>query len=198
MERAILVRHGESQFSARRAVSGEPTVACPLTEEGRRQAAALGPSLAHVPIDLCVTSEFERTQQTGELILAGRDVPRLVVGDLNDPRAGSFEGGALDEYVAWARSHGPLDEPPGGGESRAAIVSRYARGFRTVLDRPERTILVVIHSLPISYVRAAAEGRDPAQAMGLVAYCEPYELTREELEAAVERLERWAARPAFA
>jgi 2,3-bisphosphoglycerate-dependent phosphoglycerate mutase len=197
MERAILVRHGESEFSARRAVSGDPTVACPLTEEGRAQATRLAPALAEEPIDLCVTSEFARTQETADLILAGRDVPRLVVRDLNDPNAGSFEGAPFDDYFAWAHAHGPLDEPPGGGESRAAIVRRYARGFRAVLERPEPRILVVIHSLPIAYVRGAAEGRDPAAAMGLVPYCEAYRLTREELEGAVERLERWTAAPAF-
>ncbi len=197
MKRAVLVRHGESEFSARRAVSGDPTVACPLTDEGRAQAAALAPALADEPIDLSITSEFARTQETADLILAGRDVPRLVVRDLNDPHAGSFEGGPLDDYVAWAHSHGPLDEPPGGGESRVAIVGRYARGFRAVLERPERTILVVIHSLPIAYLRAAVEGRDPAAAMALVAYCEAFPLTRAELVQAVERLERWAAKPLF-
>jgi broad specificity phosphatase PhoE len=197
MERAILVRHGESEFSARRAVSGDPGVACPLTDEGRAQATRLAPVLADEPIDVCITSEFARTQETADLILAGRDVPRLVVRDLNDPNAGSFEGGPLVDYIAWAHSHGPLDEPPGGGESRAAIVARYARGFRTVLERPERTILVVIHSLPIAYVRMAAAGRDPAAAMDLVPYCEAYSFTREELEDAVRRLERWAAEPVF-
>jgi 2,3-bisphosphoglycerate-dependent phosphoglycerate mutase len=197
VERAILVRHGESEFSARRAVSGDPAAACPLTADGRVQASALAPEITHDGPDLCITSEFARTQETADLILAGRGVPRLVVPDLNDPRAGAFEGRPLDDYVAWAHSHGPLDEPPGGGESRAAIVSRYARGFRTVLERPEATILVVIHSLPIAYVRAAAEGRDPTAAMGLVPYCEAYRLTRGELEEAVSRLERWAVRPVF-
>ncbi len=198
MEHAILVRHGESEFSARRSVSGNPAVACPLTEDGRAQATRLAPLLADEALDLCVTSEFARTQETADLILAGRDVPRLVIRDLNDPNAGAFEGGPLDDYIAWAHSHGPLDEPPGGGESRAAIVARYARGFRRVLQRPERNVLVVIHSLPIAYVRAAAEGRDPAAAMGLVPYCEAYRVTREELERVVGRLERWAAQPAFA
>jgi 2,3-bisphosphoglycerate-dependent phosphoglycerate mutase len=197
VEHAILVRHGESEFSARRSVSGDPSVACPLTEDGRAQASALGPALAGERLDLCVTSEFPRTQETADLVLAGREIPRLVLPELNDPRAGAFEGGPLAEYVEWAHSHGPLDEPPGGGESRAAIVARYARGFRTVLERPERAILVVIHSLPIAYLRLAAEGNDPAAAMGLVPYCEAYRLARDQLEQAVERLERWAARPVF-
>jgi probable phosphoglycerate mutase len=197
MERAILVRHGESEFSARRAVSGDPTVDCPLTDEGRAQAARLAPTLAGEPIDICVTSAFGRTQETADVLLQGRDVPRLVVPDLNDPDAGAFEGGPLDDYVAWAHSHGPLDVPPGGGESRAAIVRRYARGFRTVLERPEETVLVVIHSLPIAYLRSALDGRNPAAAMDLVPYCEALRVDADELEGAVARLERWAADPVF-
>lgn len=198
MERAILARHGESEFSVREAVSGDPSVSVPLTREGERQARRLGELLADVDIGLCVLSEFERTQQTADLALAGRDVPRLVLGDLNDPRAGDFEGGPLAALRAWAHAHGPLEEPPGGGESRAHVATRLARGFGVVLARPEHTILVVGHSLPLAYVLAASEGRDPAASIALLGYAEPYRLTRAELARAVDRLERWAASPAFA
>jgi broad specificity phosphatase PhoE len=198
MRVATFVRHGESEFSARRAVSGDPGVECPLTAEGREQASRLGERLAGERFDLCVTSEFARTQQTADLLLAERDVPRLVVPELNDPSAGVFEGGPLEDYLAWAHANGPLDEPPGGGESRAAIVGRYARGFRRVLERPEEAILVVVHSLPIAYLRAALAGRDPAAAMDLVPYCEADRVEERRLDEAVVRLERWAERPVFA
>lgn len=194
MERAVLARHGESEFSARGLVSGDLAVSCPLTARGREEARLLGETLAGEPIGLCVTSEFERTRQTAELALAGRDVPVLVVPELNDPDYGAFEGGSLDEYREWARSHGSRDEPPGGGESRLDIVGRYARGFRIVLDRPERTILVAVHSLPISYVLA---GEAPAPRVPLVEHARPYPVTADELRAAVERMEEWVAEPTW-
>lgn len=197
MDELILARHGESEYSARTAVNGDPNLPNSLTPAGREQARRLGQLLARQPIDLCVTTEFPRTVETADLALAGRSVPRLVVADLNDPLAGAFEGKELAEYRAWAHSHGPLDVPPGGGESRAAAVSRYARGFALLLGRPERTLFVVGHSLPIAYVFAAARGREPAAAMGLVPYCEPQRLSVEGLEAAVRRLEKWVAAPAF-
>ena len=197
MERAVLVRHGESAFSVRGAVSSDPLGDCPLTAAGRQQARRLGQELVSEPVDVCITSAFPRTHETADLVLEGRDVPRVVVAELNDPRAGVFEGGPLERYKQWARAHGPLDEPPGGGESRAAIVARYAHGFLRVLERPEANVLVVIHSLPIAYARAAAEGRDPATAMDLVPYCEAHRMSADELTAAVERLERWAERPVF-
>ena len=110
-----------------------------------------------------MTSEFERTRQTADVALAGRDVPRLVVPELNDPRYGRFEGGALDAYRPWASARDVRDEAPGGGESRRRIVDRYARGF-AVLARAEEAVLAVFHSLPIAYVLAAQRGEPPGGA----------------------------------
>lgn len=193
MELAILARHGESEFSARALVNGDVAVACPLTERGEEEARALGAALAGDEIDLCVTSEFERTRQTADLALAGRDVPRLVLADLNDPLYGSFEGGALAEYRAWAHAHGS-GEAPEGGESRRAIVERYARGFKAVLERPVRTVLVVGHSLPIAYVLA---GGVPGAVVPLVEHATAYRLGADELAGAVEQLDAWVAAPTW-
>ena len=197
MERAILVRHGESDFSARRLVNGEIGVACPLTERGVDQARRLAAELAREQIDLCVTSELERARETADIAVAGRPVPRLVVPELNDPRYGSFEGGPLDVYLRWAHAHGSAEEPGGGGESRGAIVRRHAAGFRKVLERPEQTVLVIAHSLPIAYVVMALAGRDPAPRVDVVEYAKPYRLTADDLERAVARLEAWCAAPTW-
>ena len=108
MDELILARHGESEFSARERVSGDPSVACPLTKTGEEQARRLGQLLADEEIDLCVVSEFERTQQTADLALAGRDVPRLDLAELNDPRAGRFDGARFSEFREWLQANGPL------------------------------------------------------------------------------------------
>ena len=197
MEAVILARHGESVFSARGLVNGEIGVAGPLTARGEEEARALGRAIAGDEIDLCVTSEFERTRQTADLALAGREVPRLVVRDLNDPRYGRFEGAALADYRSWAAAAGSADDVPGGGESRWSILERYVRGFRRVLGLGERTVLVVIHSLPIAYVLAACEGDPPAPRVPLVEYAHPYRLAASELEGAVSLLEGWCAAPTW-
>ena len=146
MRELLLARHGESEYSARALANGDPGVRCPLTMTGRAQARALGELLRDEPIELCVVTEFERVEETADLALAGRDVPRLVVPELNDPRVGPFEGKALDEYRRWAWGRGPT-EAPAGGEHRVALAERYARGFRLVLELPEETVLCVAHSL---------------------------------------------------
>jgi len=197
MECVILARHGESVFSARQLVNGDVGVAGPLTERGEAEARELGRSIAADRIDLCVTSDFERTRQTADVALAGRDVPRLVVPELNDPRYGGFEGGGLEEYRSWASAATSRDEVPGGGESRWQILDRYVRGFRQVLARAEETVIVVIHSLPIAYVLAAHKRTLPAQRVPLVAHAHPYRFAPAELDAAVTLLEDWCAAPTW-
>jgi broad specificity phosphatase PhoE len=197
MDEVILARHGESELSVVGTVNGDPGVACGLTKTGEEQARRLGERLADVEIDLCATSEFERATRTAEIALAGRDVPGLVLPDLNDVRFGRFEGDTLADYRAWAAENEPTTEAPGGGESRSGTVARYVRAYRTILARPERTILVVAHGLPIRYVLNALEETNPAPLVEQVAYAEPYTLQRRELTLAVDRLEQWSRAPVW-
>jgi ribonuclease H / adenosylcobalamin/alpha-ribazole phosphatase len=197
MERALLVRHAESVFSARGLATGRVDIRCPLSERGEAQAQALAEDLANEDIDLCVTSELERTRQTAEIALADRAVPRIVASELNDPLYGRYEGGPLDAYLAWALANDSAAEPPGGGERRQILVARYAEGFRRVVERPERAILVVTHSLPIAYVLMALVGRDPARRVPVVEYAKPHAISGRELAQAAVRLDAWCAAPTW-
>lgn len=196
MRTLIVARHGESEYSAKRLANGDPGVPCPLTDAGRDQARALGEALAGEPIELCAVTEFGRTRETAELALAGRDVPLLVVPELGDPRVGSFEGRPTAEYGEWIWPRGPLDAPPG-GEHRAELAARYARGLRLLLDRPEATVLHVGHAHPLAYLRDALARRAPSSRIEAPAHAEATRVGAGELRAAVELLEAWAAAPAF-
>jgi probable phosphoglycerate mutase len=197
MERALLVRHAESVLSARGIANGRIDVRCPLSTRGVAQARGLAEEIADEQIDLCVTSELERTRQTAEIALADRVVPRLVLSELNDPLYGRYESGPLDDYISWALANDSAAEPPGGGERRQQLVGRYAAGFRRLVERPERTILVVTHSLPAAYVLMALAGRDPARQVPLVEYAKIHETSARELEQAVARLEAWCTAPTW-
>lgn len=191
-----MARHGESEFSLKEIVNGDPGVSCPLTAAGREQARALAEALAEEPVELCAVTEFERVRETAEVALAGRGVPFLVVPELNDPRYGEFEGGSLDAYRRWVWERGPL-EAPEGGEHRGEIAARYAAGFRVLLERPEDTILLVAHSLPIRYVLDAGVGLSPRARVALVEYASPARLSREQVSCAIAVLETWAGAPNF-
>jgi broad specificity phosphatase PhoE len=197
MDEVILARHGESELSLVGTVNGDPAVACALTATGREQARRLGELLADTELDLCITSEFERTRQTADLALAGRAVARLVLPELNDVRFGDFEGGSLANYRVWAAANDPTVDAPGGGESRAATVQRYVDAYRKILARPERTILVVTHGLPIRYLLNVLEGQTPTPLVAPIPYAEPFVLGHAGLHQAAESLEQWAARPVW-
>jgi broad specificity phosphatase PhoE len=198
MEQLTLARHGESDFSARGLANGDASVDVPLTALGEQQARDLGLALADEEIDLCVTSVLGRTRATAALALAGRDVAVEAWPALNDPRVGRFESGPLEAYRAWAGASGSGEEPPGGGESRLAIVTRYVGAYRALLGRAEPAILVVGHALAIAYVLSAVEGQPPAARLERpVAYAHPYRLGAAELRRALEVLEAWRDAPTW-
>jgi broad specificity phosphatase PhoE len=169
-----------------------------LTPDGVEQARRRGELLAGEALDLGVATEHRRTQETLELALDGRDLPRIVVPELNEIHFGSFDGGQLLDYRAWAGAESPTLEAPGGGESRAQAAARYARGLHVLLSRPEETALVIGHALAVRYVLDAVEGLVPAALMASpVEHAVAHRLTRGDVERAATLLEQWRAAPRF-
>jgi alpha-ribazole phosphatase len=196
VETLILARHGESAYSAQGLVNGDPAAGVQLTPRGMEEARSLGRELAHEPIDLCLVTPLPRTRATAELALAGRDVPVEEVPELGDPRAGRFEGLHLDDYRAWAWSAGSREDAPGGGESRLALVGRYAAAYHALRGRSERTILAVVHALPIAYLLRALDGDEPAARMDVrVEHAHPYRLGTDDLRRALAVLDAWLEAP---
>ena len=155
----VISRHGESTLNHQQRVNGDPGVPVTLTEKGREEARLLGQQLAHLPLELCVHTRFSRTLETAEVALAGRDVPFLEEPLLDDIKIGDLEGKTLDEYRAWKRDHTRRDPFPG-GESLDDAARRYAEAYRVVLARPESSVLVVTHEIPLRYAINAADGSD--------------------------------------
>jgi 2,3-bisphosphoglycerate-dependent phosphoglycerate mutase len=198
MERLILARHGESTYSARGLVNGDPAAAVGLTARGEEEARALGRALADEPLELCVVTALPRTRATAEAALGSRAVPIEEVSGLGDPRAGSFEGLGLEAYRAWAWSSGSRAEAPGGGESRLDVIGRYVLAYRRLLERSEGTILAVVHALPIAYVLLALDGAPPAPRVDLrIEHAQPFPVTDEGLRRALDVLEAWHAEPTW-
>ena len=197
MRTLLLVRHAHARANAEDAVSSVPPGAG-LTAEGVEEAVALREELHGRPIDLGVATRLVRTQETLELALEGRDVPRIVLPGLDEIRFGAFEGRPLERYRAWAWSHRPDAPCPGGGESRAEVATRYARALEALLARTEDVVLAVSHSLPIRYALDASDGTFPAARVAPVRHASPYELSAGAVARAAETLRAWVAAPSFA
>jgi broad specificity phosphatase PhoE len=153
----VLARHAHSTLNVEGRVNGDPSVEVPLTDAGHVEARALGLQLAQLPLDLCVHTRFPRTRETAELALGGRVVPTVEEPLLDDVDIGELEGETVAAYRAWKAEHTRPDRFPG-GESLDDTARRYTRAFRALLERPERTMLVVCHEIPIRYALNAAAG----------------------------------------
>lgn len=193
MNEAILVRHAESEANALGIVNGDPSIPYALDATGRGQATALGRAVADDPIDGCVVTEFLRTNETADIVLAGRDVPRYVLPELNDPVFGVLEGRPLVEARTWLREHGPAAHPDDGGESRVETIARYCDGYRRLLDIPGELLLVVAHALPVTQMRLAVEqGRLPLTLEGLPPdHAHPFRLDASDLRRGIQVMNAW-------
>ena len=192
MELYVLTRHGESTLNSENRINGNPAVPVALTEKGREEARLLGQQIAHIRLDVCICTRFTRTRETAEIALEGRDVPIEIAPLLDDIDVGDLEGLSIEDYRAWKREHTRQDPFPG-GESLDAAARRYAQAFRELLERPETSVLVVTHEIPVRYAINAADGSDdldgPAHQL---ANATPYLFDKEALARVVEGIERLA------
>jgi broad specificity phosphatase PhoE len=196
VETLLLARHGFAGSNrddvASCTIPGEG-----LTPEGVEQARALGASLVGTEIALAAATELSRTQETLRLALEGRSVPTVVVPQLNEIHFGSFDGGALETYRAWAAAHSPSVRAPGDGESRAEAAARFGRGLRILLAHEEEAILLIGHALALRYVVDAANGLVPAARMAPVEHAQQFRLARDDVARAAVLLQAWSAAPRF-
>jgi broad specificity phosphatase PhoE len=185
----VLTRHGESTLNVEGRINGDPSVRAPLTADGRKAAERLGAQLAPLELDLCLHSRFPRTRETAEIALRGRDVPLETEPLLDDIDVGGLEGDTLDAYRAWKHEHTRRDAFPG-GESLDDAARRYARAYAKLLERPEESVLVVCHEIPLRYaLNAAAASTDLDGPVHLIANATPYLFDERGLERAVAHIE---------
>jgi broad specificity phosphatase PhoE len=184
----LLARHARSALNDEDRVNGDPSVPVDLTDEGEREARALGVQLAHFPIDVCIHTRFGRTRRTGELALAGRQVAFREEPLLDDIYVGDLEGSLIADYRAWKRAHTRSDPFPG-GESLDDAGRRYAEAFDRLAAGDGTTVLVVCHEIPIRYAINAAAGSDsfdgPVHDIGNAA---PFLFTAHALARAAEQM----------
>jgi len=184
----VIARHAHSTLNLEGRINGDPSQPVPLTEQGREEARQLGIQVANLPLDLCVHTRFPRTRDTAAIALSGREVPFEVEPLLDDIDVGELEGQTIEDYRAWKKLHSRADAFPG-GESLDDAARRYVRGFRRVLARPGRAVLVVCHEIPLRYALNAAGGSDdldgPVHALGNAT---PYLFVESALERAAERI----------
>ena len=149
----ILVRHGQTQTNAEGRLLGRADP--PLTDLGRRQAAALVAAVG--PVDRVVSSPLGRARETATCFGVPVDVDEQWV----EIDYGEYDGRPLADVPAelWRRWRLDTGFCPPGGESIAAVGARVRAACEALkAEASERTVVVVSHVSPIKAAVAWALG----------------------------------------
>jgi probable phosphoglycerate mutase len=152
----VLARHGETEWSRSGRHTG--TTDLPLTEEGRRQATALGPRLHGWTFSLVLTSPLQRALETCRL--AGYGDQAQVRPDLVEWNYGRYEGLTSQQiekiHPGWSlwRDGGP------GGET-AADVGRRADRVIGEIRGVDGDVLVFAHGHVLRVLTSRWLGEPP-------------------------------------
>ncbi len=145
----FLLRHGQTEYSMKYLVNGDPTVPVQLSEEGVRSCQHAWTVLPLHSVRTWVASGFARAQQTA-LLFTGVPAAKLVVEPrLNELDYGEFEGGPWLGYGDWLDRHGASRRPPGAAESQREGIRRMLLGLKDCLALPGPR-LIVGHGLLLS------------------------------------------------
>jgi ribonuclease H / adenosylcobalamin/alpha-ribazole phosphatase len=165
--RTLLLRHGETPFSAEHRFAGRGDI--PLTGVGKRQATAAARRLAkRGGVDVIVTSPLQRARATAEAVAAATGAPLEFDDDLIETDFGKWEGLTFaeaaaqwpDEISAWLAT---ADAAPPGGESFATVARRVLGALdRLLTTYPGRRLLLVSHVTPIKTLACRALLAPPA------------------------------------
>ncbi len=163
----LLLRHGETPLSAERRFAGRGDI--PLTDTGRRQAAAAARRLAaRGGVGVVASSPLRRALRTAEAAAKATGAPLVVEDDLVETDFGKWEGMTFaeaaaqwpEEMSAWLAA---ADAAPPGGESFAATALRVLGALdRLLAAYPGQTLLLVSHVTPIKTIACRALLAPPA------------------------------------
>ncbi|QLJ05702.1 histidine phosphatase family protein [Streptomyces sp. NEAU-sy36] len=178
-----VLRHGQTNYSRRHLVNGDPTKPIRLSEEGRRSLNRGSSSMPLHSMKTWLASEFPRAQQTADLLM-GVPRPKLITDPrLNELDYGEYEGNSFLKYAVWLDGHGAGERPPGGSESQHEGIHRMLTGVLAALEHPGPRVLVA-HGLVVSVLRWHRD-QAPGEAMPLffpeAPYVEPFAIADVEL-----------------
>jgi probable phosphomutase (TIGR03848 family) len=157
----VLVRHAVTEQTGPLLTGRAPGV--DLSEEGRRQAKALGERLADVPVAAVYASPIERTTQTAEVVAAVHSLEVRPLDGVLEADYGEWTGGKLAELAKtdlWKTvQRAPSRARFPGGESLAEMQGRMVSALEAVVaDHVGEVVVVVSHADPIKAAIAHYSG----------------------------------------
>jgi probable phosphoglycerate mutase len=155
----LWIRHGEADSNRDGKFGGHSPA--PLTELGRRQAAATARAVKHFEPTVLVSSDLARARQTAEPIAEACGLELRLEPALRERSLGildglSFKDAELQHPELWQRLRArDPDAIPEGGETHTAVYARVAGAIdRLVAAHPGGRIAMVSHGLALYHAFA--------------------------------------------
>lgn len=159
--RAVLVRHGETDFNAKRIFQGYGDI--PLSDLGRRQSARVAERLMDMRFDVFYSSDILRTMQTAEAISQRLGMSPTPCEGLREWHVGTWEGKPVDVFEAHLDAIGAhvVDYVPEGGESQLQTQERMVAQMQAfAAQHAGETVLCVSHGRAIDMFARHVLGLD--------------------------------------
>ncbi len=163
MTKLTLIRHGETEWNAKRRIQGQ--LDTPLSAVGRAQAEAVALRFRNETIGILVSSDLSRAKQTMQPIANGHRLEVLHDSRLRERKLGVLEG----LYYAEAQEKMPqlldvfqsrqIDAPIEGGESLREFAARVTDFLtQTASTYSGKHIVAVTHGGVVGIVCRLAKG----------------------------------------
>jgi len=166
----FVMRHGESENNVQEIVSSGVHAKYGLTDNGRAQIGAHIPELKKEKITRIITSPFQRTKETAQIIASA-----LSLSIEEDPRLGEFHFGDLsgksfDTFLAFEEKHMReySDKTPN-GESYFDAKKRFGAVLYELEQKyKNETILIVSHGIAAEVLDAVIKGADANESKRII------------------------------
>lgn len=151
-----LTRHGETQWNKENRLQGWKD--SKLTENGIRNAIALGERLSQTDFNAIYSSPIGRAVQTAKLICSDRTIPIVFNDDLKEVNFGEWEGKTGEEikqdfqqefFHFWNAPH-LYNHKPHKGESLEDLKKRMEKALKNIIKaNADGNVLIVTHGIAI-------------------------------------------------
>jgi len=155
MKRLILIRHGQTTYSAEKRYCGIEDV--PLNEVGKKQARCITRKFARQHIDAVYSSDLKRCLETAFIAFPNEDIHKrramreIDFGFLSGKRYDDINNVYPRIYDQWLKN--PISVKMPGGEAVSGFKRRIEKCFlRIVAQNRRKVVAVVAHGGPIRII----------------------------------------------
>ncbi len=176
MTRIYLIRHAEAEGNLYRRIHG--WYDSRITENGKRQIAALEHRFHNVPIDAVYASDLQRTQVTAQAVIRSKGLKLHIEPGIKEIGMGIYEDSTFGDLDYHHPDQKKLfvtcspDWAPEGGETFQQVTERItANFFRITAHHPGQAIALFSHGTTIRCLQSSLRGKHPCETTEL-GHCE--------------------------